>query len=216
MERTTKINGLYVIVDATFSPGRRHVDIAQAVLDGGGTNLQLRIKDATPNQYHQIQMIADEIMSLKSRYAFTFIVNDYLDVAMAVGADGIHVGENDMSVAEIKARAPGLMVGYSSHSVEEALAAERVGADYVALGAIFPTATKGVGHPVQGIERLSALVKAVAIPTVAIGGITRANIADVVKTGVDAVAMITAITKAPDMTAETRWFVDAIDRSRRS
>ncbi len=95
-------------------------------------------------------------------------------------------------------------------TLEEALAAEDAGADTIAFGAIFPTATKGLGHPVQGLERLAALAQKVHVPLIAIGGINRQNVRTVVEAGADAVAMITALAHAPDVVAETKWFVDAI------
>ena len=155
---------------------------------------------------------AEEILKEKNRYAFTFILNDYVELAQSLAVDGLHVGQDDLPIGEVRKRiGPHKLIGYSSHSLEEAKKAESEGADYVAFGAIFPTKTKGPGHPVQGVERLQQLVDQIKIPKVAIGGITKENIDSVLKTGVDSVAMITALTQAQNVLEETRWFVDKFD-----
>jgi thiamine-phosphate pyrophosphorylase len=113
-----------------------------------------------------------------------------------------------MAVSQARKRlGKNFLIGYSSHSLEEAREAERRGADYVAFGAIFPTPLKGPGHPIQGLDRLREVVRAMTIPVVAIGGIDRTNFAAVVETGVSAVAMIRALVAAKDISSEARWFV---------
>ncbi len=102
------------------------------------------------------------------------------------------------------------IIGYSSHSLDEAIQAEAAGADYVAFGAIFPTKTKGPGHPVQGIEKLQTLVKTIKVPVVAIGGITQNNIREVLQTGAACVAMITALTQAPNVKIATQEFIKCL------
>lgn len=175
--------------------------------------MQLRMKNegrgTRDEEQGRVYDVAREIMKLKRRYDFTFIVNDFADIALDVGADGVHVGENDEAVASIRGMAGDrLIVGYSSHSIDEARRAARDGADYVAFGAIFPTRTKGPGHPVQGIDRLRELVRSVNIPVVAIGGINRGNVRQVIDAGASAAAMITALSQARDVVEETGWFVE--------
>ena len=159
----------------------------------------------------QVREVAQSILKEKEKYSFTFILNDYVELALELRVDGIHVGENDLPIAKIKRmietndHAP--LLGYSSHSIEEAKQAVKDGADYVAFGAIFPTKTKGPGHPIQGIEKLKELVKEIPVPVVAIGGITKENIDSVLETGVDSIAMITALTQAPNVEEATRYFV---------
>jgi len=144
---------------------------------------------------------------LKSCYDFLWIVNDDLEIACEIGADGVHVGKDDPPIEECRALlGPEKIIGYSSHALEEAVEAERRGADYVAFGAIFPTSTKGPGHPVQGLEKLKEVVRAVKIPIVAIGGINRNTIKDVLATGVASVAMISALTNSINRITEARWF----------
>ncbi len=206
------IRGLYAIVDNSFSKDKTHVELAYAYLLGGCRLLQLRMKkDHTSTWDDEVFEVAKSIMTLKEKFKFTFIINDYVDVAAEIHADGVHVGENDMPIDKIRKRiGDDLLFGYSSHSLGEALVSEKAGADYVALGAIFPTKTKGEGHPVQGIDRLEELVSAVTIPVVAIGGIDRTNINQVLTTGVDAIAMITALSEAHNPVQETKWYVDRI------
>jgi len=206
------VRGLYAIVDNSFSKDKTHVELAYAYLLGGCRLLQLRIKkDHFSIWDDEVFEIAKTIMPLKEKFDFTFIINDYVDVAAEIRADGVHVGENDMPIEKIRERIGNdLLFGYSSHSLDEALAAEKAGADYVALGAIFPTKTKGKGHPVQGVDRLEELVSSVNIPVVAIGGINRTNIDQVLTTGVDAVAMITALSGASNPVQETAWYVKHI------
>lgn len=209
------ITGLYAIADAHWNPAPNLVDLVRMFLDGGCRLVQLRMKSdpAGPTESYEdsVRDEADQIMRLKKNYDFNFIVNDYPRVALDVGADGIHVGQGDMPVEELR-RLVGerMMVGYSSHDIEEAKRAVSAGADYVSFGAIFPTQTKGPGHPVQGLARLGELTQAVEVPVVAIGGIGRENVRQVIEAGAAAAAMITALSQVPDVVSETVWFVRAI------
>jgi len=147
-------------------------------------------------------------MGFKKQYPFTFIVNDFVEIALEVGADGVHVGQDDLPIEEVRKKVGNkMLIGYSSHSLEEALKAQKRGADYVAFGAIFPTKTKAPGHPVQGLEKLGQVVKKLSIPVVAIGGINKNNFRQVKETGVAAIAMISALTESKNIAAETQFFV---------
>lgn len=208
---TTNIRGLYAIADPTFDPCGSLPKLVAKYLAGGCKLVQLRIKtreQKTSLWNDDAFEAAKEILKLKKSFDFTFIVNDYVDVAAELKADGIHVGANDMPVGEIRDHVGDrLIIGYSSHSYEEAVAAEKAGADYVALGAIYPTATKGYGHPVVGIETLKRVTATLKVPVVAIGGIKRENYREVFDAGASACAMITALTGADDVIEGTRWFV---------
>lgn len=201
-----KIRGLYAITDSAWNPCGSLPVLVQKFLEGGAKIVQLRVKDGRTDD---ILEIAKQIMVFKKKWGFTFIINDHADIAAAIGADGVHVGKNDARLSDIK-RSFGskLIVGYSSHSIGEARLAVAGGADYVAFGAIYPTMTKGPGHPVQGVEKLKELVNAVTVPVVAIGGIGRDNIDEVISAGVRSTAMITALSQAEDIVSETKWFVD--------
>lgn len=201
-----KIKGLYAICDTSFSPQYSHAELAEKILAGGCKLLQLRMKGE--QDYSKIKKAAEEILELKKKFSFTFILNDYVELAAALPVDGIHIGQDDLPIAVTRQIVgPDKLIGFSSHSLEEALEAEKAGADYIALGAIFPTQTKGPGHPVQGLEKLKEMVKVIHKPIVAIGGITPENVKSVLQTGASAIAVITAISKAPDVTKATRDFV---------
>ena len=203
--RDEKIKGLYTIADNTFRPELTHVQLAEFFLKGGARVVQLRMKG---KDYGLWTMdYAKRIMGFKKKYNFTFIINDSVEIAKEIGADGVHIGADDMPIPSVrKVVGDKMLIGYSSHSLEEAVAAEEAGADYIAFGAIFPTKTKGLGHPVQGLEKLRAVIEAVRVPVVAIGGINQKNIESVLETGASAVAMITALTEAKDIVNETRSY----------
>ncbi len=202
------LSGLYAIADHSWNPTASLDQLVSQYLAGGARIVQLRMKRTSSDE---VLAVARGIMKLKEHHAFTFIVNDHVDVAAATGADGVHLGEGDMSIHEARSRVRGgTLVGHSSHSLDEALAAAHAGADYIAFGAIFPSPTKGHGHPIQGIEALARTVDAVDVPVVAIGGINRTNIDEVMRTGASAVAVISALCQAPSIVDETRWFVNKL------
>ncbi len=205
--------GLYTLCDTTFSPQYSHLQLARMLLAGGAPILQLRMKGE--DDLSRVRSIATEILQLKTLYSFKFILNDYVDLAAELAVDGVHVGENDLPVPEVRKRVGKKLIGYSSHSLAEAQKAQEEGADYIALGAIFPTKTKGAGHPVQGLDLLREFVRQIDVPKVAIGGIGRENFRSVLETGVDAIAMITALTQAPDVTEATRFFVSEFKKGKR-
>lgn len=203
------LTGLYAIVDLPCIP-TAPVQFVEDCLRGGAPIVQLR--DKRRNESDEARRLfretAAKIASLKRDYRFLFIVNDDLDVAIEVDADGIHVGKDDLSIAECRRRiGSSKLIGYSSHALAEAVEAEGRGADYVAFGAIYPSPTKGPGHPVQGIGKLREVVLALKVPVVAIGGIGRSNIEEVLATGVASVAMISALTKASDPSEEVRFYL---------
>jgi len=209
------IHGIYALCDNSQNPALSHLEIAKRLLAGGVRVLQLRMKgEADPNR---VLATARSILKLKEHFSFTFIMNDFVQVALELPVDGVHLGQDDMDLEMARELlGPRCLLGYSSHSMEEALAAEGRGANYVAFGAIFPTVNKGPGHPIQGLEKLSELVKKINVPTVAIGGIGRSNFAEVLATGVSAIAMIGALTAKPDITGEARYFVEQFESARKS
>ena len=209
------IHGLYAIIDPRFTGQRAPLALARAFLSGGCRLLQLRVKgpgeDSTVNSRRY--ECAREILALKREYDFCCIINDDAALARELRADGVHVGKEDMSIADARALlGPNTLIGYSAHSLAEAQAAQQAGASYVAFGAIFPTVTKGADHPVQGLTHLSEVVRALSVPVVAVGGINRNTVGPVWDSGVAAVAMITALSLAPDPLAEARWVVQRLQR----
>lgn len=202
---TKRIQGLYAIADNTFRPEFSQSQLAERYLEGGARIVQLRMKRAQGPETRDQGL---KIMKLKKKHDFTFIVNDRVDIALEVGADGVHVGRDDLPIAEVRRKiGSNMLIGYSSHSLEEAIAAEKAGADYVAFGAIFKSPTKGPGHPMQGLKKLREVVQAIQIPVVAIGGINRNNFQNVLEIGVASFAMISALTDAKDIAEATKFFM---------
>ena len=161
-----------------------------------------------------LRRLYDEALAIRNlcrHHGALFIVNDRLDLALAVEADGVHLGQEDLSprLAHPLLR-PGMLLGVSTHSVEEAREAEAAGADYIGFGPIYPTETKEKTRPVVGIEGIRAVKAAVKVPLLAIGGITLARIPAVMAAGADGVAVISAIVGSQDITGTCRAFLQAI------
>jgi len=208
-----RLEGIYALCDNSLNPSRDHLGLAKDLLLGGAPVLQLRMKGE--RDLAKVRRLAVAILELKADRDFIFLLNDFVELGRELPVDGVHVGQDDLAVEKARELlGPGKIVGYSSHSLAEALEAERRGADYVALGAIYPTATKGPGHPVQGIAKLKEVATALSVPLVAIGGIDRERLAPVLEAGASMVAMIGALTLAADVEAETRWFVEEFRRLR--
>lgn len=195
---------LYVITDRRF---RDEVSTVQAALEGGATAIQMRIKDAPTREMVEI---GKKLRKLTDEYGALFFVDDRVDVALAVNADGVQVGPDDMPVRLVREIAPNLMIGASVYSLGEAVNAERDGADYLGAGAVFPTKTKADARYL-GLDGLREVLETVKIPVVAIGGINHENVREVLRLGVDGIAVISAIVGAPDVkraTLEMRRIID--------
>jgi thiamine-phosphate pyrophosphorylase len=193
--------GLYAIVDP-LDTGRSPEELATAFLRGGARVLQLRLKGATSRE---LFAAAAAIAPGARAAGALFLVNDRPDVVRAVGADGVHLGQEDLPVAAARrVLGPGPLVGVSTHDVEEARAAEAAGADYVGVGPVYATTSKARPPAPRGLALLRAVRAAVRLPIVAIGGITPETAAAVRAAGADAVAMIGALVRAPDPAAAVR------------
>lgn len=192
--------------------GRSHVEIAAAAILGGATAVQLRMKDAPARMMLDT---AREIAWRCREAGVTFIVNDRVDVALASGADGVHVGQDDLPAADARALlgAPPFL-GVSAATVDEAAAAVRDGADYLGVGALYTTATKADAGAAVGPARIAEIVASCDLPIVGIGGITAENAAEVIHAGASGVAVITAVTMADDIADATRRLREAVDRAR--
>jgi thiamine-phosphate diphosphorylase len=190
-----RLRGLYVIVDPDAGAAGRELEIARAALEGGARLLQLR--DKTREKGLQLP-IAREMARLCREHGALFIVNDHVDLALACGADGVHVGQKDLPVAAVRRLIPpDFVVGCSTNNVEEARAAQADGASYVSVGRLFPTASKRDTRPAT-LDTLRAVKAAVQVPVCAIGGIDESNIEEVLAAGADMVAVIAAVVGAPD------------------
>lgn len=181
---------LYGITDRYWLDGRNLADDVELALKGGTTMLQLREKDLDEENFYKE---AVEIKSLCERYKIPFIINDNVQLAVKVGADGVHVGQNDMVAQDVRALiGPDKILGVSTQSVEEAILAEKMGADYLGVGAVFPTGSKDDCW-VLSHELCRDICSAVKIPVVAIGGITKDNIKMLKGLGFAGISVISAI-----------------------
>lgn len=204
---------LYVITDSKLSGGRSHLEVAQAAIRGGATVVQLRDKEATTRQLVETGRV---LRDLTRERGVTFIVNDRVDVALAVEADGVHLGVDDMPVPIARRlMGPGAIIGFSPETVEQARQAEAEGADYLGVGAVFGTGTKPDAGPPIGVEGLRAMVRAVSIPVVAIGGITADNAAQCIRAGAAGVAVISAVVAAEDVEAAARRLREQLEKAKR-
>ncbi len=187
---------LYAVTDRAWVGKQSLHQQVEAALKGGVTCVQLREK-----KLHQTAFLqeAADLCALCRQHKVPFLVNDNLDVAIACGADGIHVGQEDLPATEVRRRVGNAMIlGVSVHTVEEARQAVRDGADYLGLGAVFPTGTK-TDVDVMSTETLRAICGAVDVPVVAIGGINRNNLLQLSGSGVDGVALVSAIFSAENI-----------------
>ncbi len=205
---SSRIRGLYVIIDPAACQGRGPVDVARLALEGGASMIQWRDKRREKGvQLREARALRD----LCNEHQALYIVNDHVDLALGVAADGVHVGQGDLPVDMVRGLVPATFaVGASTNNVDEARAAEAAGASYIAIGSIFPTSSKDPERTRAATpERLRDVKAAVAVPVVAIGGIDASNIAEVLAAGADAVAVISAVCGAEDVRAAAEELVAA-------
>lgn len=207
--------GVYVITLADAGRGRGHVDVARAALAGGADALQLRDKALDGGALYRLALEVRGAVE-ESGADCLFLVNDRVDVAVAAGADGVHLGQEDLPAPAARALlGEGLILGISAGTVAEAVRAEREGADYLGVGPVFPTPSKAdAGEPI-GLEGLRRIRDAVALPLVAIGGIDEGKVEAVFAAGADGVAVISAVASAADMEAAVRRLRRAVDSCRK-
>lgn len=187
---------LYAVTDRAWTMKQTLYQQVEAALKGGVTCVQLREKELNEAAFLQE---ARDICALCRRYEVPFIVNDNVDIAVACGADGIHVGQEDLAAGEVRRRVgENMILGVSVHTVEEARQAVQDGADYLGLGTVFPTSTK-TDVDVMPRDTLRAICGAVDVPIVAIGGLNRSNILQLSGSGVDGVALVSAIFSAENI-----------------
>ena len=192
---------LYAVTDRSWTGRQSLYEQVESALKGGVTCVQLREKELNPDDFLKE---ARALVTLCRRFGVPFLINDNVELALACGADGVHVGQDDMACALAREKlGPRKIIGVSAHSVEEALAAARDGADYLGSGAVFATSTKTNVHPLPH-ETLREICRSVEIPVVAIGGITKDNLPQLAGTGVSGVALVSAVFAAADIEAECR------------
>ncbi len=185
-----------VLTDSLLAAPRSIMSVVSGALAGGVRSIQLRDKTASARELYEQ---AGALLELTRPAGALLFVNDRVDVAVAAGADGVHLGPDDLSVAATRAWAPkGFYIGYSTDQPEVARAAALDGADYIGCGAVFGTTSKDVGGEAIGIERLRAVVRAAGVPVIGIGGIDRGNAPSVASTGAAGVAVLSAVMSAAD------------------
>ena len=204
---------LYAVTDRHWLNGRTLYSVVKESLDGGVTFLQLREKEL--DEVHFLEE-AKELQQLCREYQVPFIVNDNVDIAIAMDADGVHVGQSDMEAGDVRAKlGADKIIGVSAQTVEQAVLAEKHGADYLGVGAVFPTGSKDDADDVS-YETLKAICEAVSIPVIAIGGITQENVKELAGSGICGIAVISAIyaqkdirKASEDLKKETQRMVEA-------
>ncbi|MGH7830683.1 MAG: thiamine phosphate synthase [Candidatus Binatia bacterium] len=192
---------LYAILDPTQTKGRPPVSILSALLVGGAAIVQLRAKEMPPNEFFRL---AQEVREHTRSSGCLFIVNDRVDIALASQADGVHLGQDDLPLRVARKLMGKKIVGISTHDLEQAVEAEKGGADYIGFGPIFGTATKQTGYSARGLAMLREVRKAVKLPIVAIGGVTEENVTQVWQAGAVSAAMISDLMAAEDVAEKVR------------
>ena len=203
---------LYLVTDRAACKGRDLLDVVGAAVRAGAGLVQLREKRCETREFVEL---ARALKALLDPFRVPLVINDRLDVALAVDAAGVHVGQKDMPAAEARALlGPHRLLGLSVNSLEEAAAAQGLDLDYLGVGPIFPTATKADAGPVFGLEKLAELRRRTGLPLVGIGGIGPDNALDVARSGADGLAVVSAVCSAPDPGAACAALLDAFRRGR--
>ena len=211
---------LYAVTDRSWLNGESLYSQVEKALKGGATFIQLREKELDEETFLEE---AKELKKLCREYRVPVVINDNVEIAEACGADGVHVGQSDMEAGDVRARlGEDKIIGVSADTVEQALLAQRHGADYLGVGAVFPTGSKADASDVDH-ETLKAICQAVKIPVIAIGGINRENVMELAGSGICGVAVISAIfgardieQAARDLKEETRRMVEISEKERQA
>ena len=199
--KTEKLAGLYAIIDTQALRGRNAGEVARQAIKGGARVIQLRDKESSRAE---LLGVAQQLRSICLEEKVLFIMNDYLDLTMVVEADGLHLGQEDLPLPVARKILPwGCIIGCSTHSLAQALQAQSQGADYIAVGSIYPTLSKEK-TTVVGLQTLQQIKKAVTVPVIAIGGINEGNIKEVIRAGAEGVAVISALLKEGDVEESIR------------
>jgi thiamine-phosphate pyrophosphorylase len=187
---------IYPVTCKALSAGRSNIEVLKCVISGGAKIIQLREKHYSKRNLYQEAL---SFRRITAEAGILLIINDHLDIAMAVGADGVHLGQDDLPLSEARKLAPDLLIGASSHCLEQAIQAEKDGADYINIGPIFPTKTKEKLARFLGPTAIPAISSRINRPFTVMGGINPANIDQVIAQGARRIAMVTGITKADDI-----------------
>jgi len=207
-DKLKRLSGLYFILDTQALKERDYMEVARNAIRGGARTIQLRDKLHTRKD---LLPIAQQLRSLCTEHNVLFIMNDYVDVTLATDADGLHLGQEDLPLATARRLLPiDKILGYSTHTLDQAITAASEGADYIGFGSIYPTTSKDF-PTIVGLEKLREIRKKVSLPIVAIGGINSENATEVMAAGADSIAVISAILQAEDIEEATRQIVAKLE-----
>ncbi len=210
-DKVSRLRGLYVIIDAETLGHKDELKVTAQAISGGASAIQLRDKKRSKRELFQL---AREISGLCRNSNVLFIINDHLDIALTVECDGLHIGQEDLPVPIVRRELQvEKLIGISTRTAEQAMEAEAQGADYIAAGSVFASPTKPNAE-VIGLAQLRKIRQAVALPMVAIGGINPENIREVMATGVDAAAVVSAVIKQENIEQATRILVKEIETAK--
>ncbi|MDR1950525.1 MAG: thiamine phosphate synthase [Spirochaetaceae bacterium] len=193
---------LYLCTDRVLALGRPITEAVEAAIAGGVTMVQLREKDASTGEFYRI---AREVLAVTRPFHVPLVINDRLDIALAIGAEGLHMGQSDLPLPAARRLAgKDMFIGLSASTVEEALRAQAEGADYLGVGAVYPTGSKADAGEVISLQGLAEIRAAVKIPVVGRGGVNAGNAAEVMAAGADGIALISGILSQPDIQEAAR------------
>jgi thiamine-phosphate pyrophosphorylase len=203
---------VYVILDGRFTRGRGHLQVLAEAIRGGATCIQLREKDLSAREFYAL---AGQIREQTEKNDILFIVNDRLDVALAVGADGVHLGQHDLPAKAARhIMPPGMLLGITVRNEQQAVQAQADGASYLGAGSVYATSTKtDTGKP-MGLANLSTICRRIAVPVVGIGGINAVNAGDVIGAGAAGVAVVSSVVSAADVAGAAREIASAVAAAR--
>ncbi len=192
---------IYPVISSEFTLDRDVISVLKAIAEGGAKIVQLREKNKSKRE---ILELAGKYREITAEFGMLLIINDHVDIALIVGADGVHLGQDDLPVEDARSIAPDLILGCSTHNFEEIADAEAVGASYINIGPIYPTGTKQVNCDALGTEYLSRAAKKTFLPFTVMGGIKERHIPDLKAAGASRIAMVTEITQAEDITRRVK------------
>ncbi len=190
---------LYPVISSEFTNGRDSVDVLKSVLAGKAKVVQLREKNISKDEFYSL---ACEYRKITKKTGTLLIINDHVDIALAVKADGVHLGQDDLPIEAAKLIAPDIFFGVSTHDLEEVIDAQKRGADYINIGPIYSTQTKTLSMDALGVNLLKELIHSVNIPFSVMGGIKQKHLKELISVGATRIAMVTEITKAKNITKQ--------------
>ena len=203
---------LYLVTDRGLARGRSTIDIVKSAVEGGVTCVQLREKDCSTREFIEQALAIKHFLETRQ---VPLIINDRLDVALAVAADGVHLGQSDIQLETArKITGPSMLIGISAESVKDAVEAETGGADYLGVSPIYDTPTKDDTAPALGLKGLQEIRNRVKIPLVGIGGLNKSNAAEAIRNGADGIAVVSAIVSADDPAAAAMNLKQLIDKAK--